>query len=105
MANENEKKDFITRRVEDFTTLVGLMTKDAKTTLMTISLIVNFWLGHKVIKRTEDFTQVIIEEVRRQSKPLIKEETSKQLTPYKDKIDTTINEVREVIKKTDKLYE
>ena len=77
--------------------IVKVMGQDSKTVILTGSVILNFWLGSKLIRTTEDLSETIIQEVRRQSKPLLEEATRVELAPYKDKLDTTINKVNKVL--------
>lgn len=94
MAQQQEKKDFISKRVDDFLKLVGAVSQDVKSALLTASIILNFWLGNRLIKTTENLSQTIIEEVRKQSLPIIREQAETQLKDTKDRIDTTLNQVK-----------
>lgn len=97
MAQENinsNNKDWLDRKVDGFLNIVKAMGQDSKTVILTGSVILNFWLGNRLIKQTEDLSKVIIEEVRKQSPSLIKEETQSQLKETKERIDTTLNQVK-----------
>ena len=91
------KKDAISRRVDDFLRIVNAVGKDARAVLLTASLILNFYLGNKLINQDREWTKYIMEEVRRQATPLIKKETTEQLYPYKERLDTTLTKVNSMI--------
>lgn len=97
MAQEQDKKDWLDRKIYGFLEIVKVMGEDSKTVILTGSVILNFWLSSKLIKTTEDLSETIIQEVRKQSKPLLEEVTRTELAPYKDKLDTTINKVNKVL--------
>lgn len=94
---DNNNKDFIDRKVAWFTVLFDLMSRDWKNFIMTLSIISNIYLGHLLIKTNKEMSQQIIEEVRRQAVPAIRTETSRQLEPIKSKIDTTVNQINNLI--------
>lgn len=94
---DNPKQDMIDRKISAFSLLFDLMSRDWKNFIMTLSIISNIYLGHSLIKTNKEMSQQIIEEVRRQAVPAIRNETSRQLEPIKSKIDTTVNQINNLI--------
>lgn len=92
MAQEinNNKKDWLDRRVSNFLDIVGAVGKDVRSVILTASLILNFVLFQKLF----DMNDKIVEEVRKQSLPIIREQAESQLKDTKDRIDTTLNQVK-----------
>lgn len=89
-TNNTNKKDWLDRRVSNFLDIVGAVGKDVRSVILTASLVLNFVLFQKVF----DMNDKIIEEVRRQSLPIIREQAETQLKDTKDRIDTTLNQVK-----------
>lgn len=93
------KRDFIDRKIEigvgGIEKLFFLALKDAKTFILVLSVAVNVYLGHKVIKTNEEMRQAVIEEVRRQVPQEVQRETTEQLKDVSEKVDTVFNQSRE----------
>lgn len=89
-TNNTNKKDWLDRRVSNFLDIVGAVGKDVRSVILTASLVLNFVLFQKVF----DMNDKIVEEVRRQSIPIIREQAETQLKDTKDRIDTTLNQVK-----------
>lgn len=90
-------KDFLSRRVDDLLRLIGAMKADAKSTILTVSLVANFWLGYKFINQNEILNGKITEEVRKQVPAAVKQETDDRLGGVVDTIKITTQDVREFI--------
>lgn len=88
--NTNNKKDWLDRRVSNFLDIVGAVGKDVRSVILTASLVLNFILFQKVF----DMSDRIVEEVRKQGLPIIREEAENQFKDTKDRIDTTLNQVK-----------
>ena len=88
--NNSNKKDWLDRRVSNFLDIVGAVGKDVRSVILTASLILNFVLFQKLF----DMNDKIVEEVRKQSLPIIREQAESQLKDTKDRIDTTLNQVK-----------
>lgn len=91
----DEKKDFIDRKVDGVVKIFGLADKNFMAFLLTVSILLNVWQLYDSRSTERNLNDRIIEEVRRQSAPIIRAEAEKQLTPYAHKIDTTIAEIKE----------
>lgn len=87
LTNSEGKKDMVDRKIDGFLNIVKMVITDTKAVLLTASVALNFYLGNQLIENTKDYSQIIIEEVRRQ--------TDIQLQPTKNKIDSTVTIIRE----------
>lgn len=87
LTNSEGKKDMVDRKIDGFLNIVKMVITDTKAVLLTASVALNFYLGNQIIENTKDYSQIIIEEVRRQ--------TDIQLQPTKNKIDSTVTIIRE----------
>lgn len=88
------KKDVVDRKIDGFLQIVKMVITDTKAVLLTGSVILNFYLGNQLIENTKDYSKIIIEEVRRQ--------TEIQLTPTKNKVDSTVTIIRESLEVPEK---
>ena len=88
------KKDVVDRKIDGFLQIVKMVITDTKAVLLTGSVILKFYLGNQLIENTKDYSKIIIEEVRRQ--------TEIQLTPTKNKVDSTVTIIRESLEVPEK---
>lgn len=92
-----ENKDFIDRKVVGIEKLFELVMRDVKSLVIVLSLGVNLYLGHKVIKTNEEMRKAVIDEVRRQVPSAVRTETNEQMMGINSKIDTVLVKSREAI--------
>ena len=76
---DNEKQDFIDRKISGVKTIFGLVERDFMALMLTLSLLLNIVQYYDVRRTERVLNDEIKEEVRRQAVPAIKNETSKQL--------------------------
>lgn len=90
-------RDFINKRVEDINSTTerwfGLAKQDWVIFMLVLSLIGNILLVVKIIGITEDYSNKIVEEVRRQ----VPKEVEQQITPIQQNVDTVTKRVLEAI--------
>lgn len=92
---ENNKQDWLDRKIQGFLNIVKAMGQDSKTVILTGSIILNFYLVNKLITTTEDLNKAIATEIRKQVPAEVRKETTEQLAPAKSKIDSTVTIIRE----------
>lgn len=99
MENNNklDNKDFIDRKIEGVRTIFGLAERDFMALILTLSLLLNIVQYYDVRRTERVLNDEIKEEIRRQAVPAIRNETSRQLEPIKSRIDTTVNQINNLI--------
>lgn len=97
-----ETKDFLDRKIEGSVggveRLFHLMIRDPISLIAVISILLNIYLGNKLIKTNEEMRNAVIEEVRRQVPMEVQRETTEQLNSVSEKVDTIYNQSREFYK-------
>ena len=94
---DNEKQDFLDRKIIGVKTIFGLAERDFMALMLTLSLLLNLVQYYDVRRTERVLNDEIKEEIRRQAVPAIKNETSKQLEPIKSKVDTTMEKINNLI--------
>lgn len=95
--NNIPNPDFIDRKLDGVVKIFGLAHRDFMALMLSISILLNVYLVYEIITTSEDLHKQIVEEVRRQSPSLIKQETEQKLNPYLEKLDTAISKVNETL--------
>lgn len=90
----SEKADFIDRKVDGLVKIFGLAYKDFVVLVGTLSIILNIYLVYRLLNTTDSLNSQIVEEVRRQSRPIIKEEVE----PIKSGVERATNQIDTLIK-------
>ena len=90
----SEKADFIDRKVDGLVKIFGLAYKDFVVLVATLSVILNIYLVYRLLNTTDSLNSQIVEEVRRQSRPIIKEEVE----PIKSGVERATNQIDTLIK-------
>jgi len=97
------KGDFLDRKIESFIDVIErvfkLALQDTRTLIIVLSISANIYLIDKVISTNEKMRDEVIKEVRRQVVPQVKRETSEQLGGISLKVDTILNNAKEVTEK------
>src|SRR5690625_6916124 len=97
------KFDLIDRKIESLIDVkervFKLALQDTRTLIIVLSISSNIYLIDKVISTNEKMRDEVIKEVRRQVVPQVKRETSEQLGGISLKVDTILNNAREVTEK------
>ena len=94
---DNEKHDFLDRKIQGVKTIFGLAERDFMALMLTLSLLLNLVQYYDVRRTERVLNDEIKEEIRRQAVPAIKNETSRQLEPIKSKVDTTMEKINNLI--------
>lgn len=85
-----KRTDFLDRKVDGLVKVFSLVERDWKNFILTISILSNVYLVHSLIKTHSEMSDRIIEEVRKQSPQVIKEE----LAPTKMALDTVVSTIK-----------
>lgn len=94
----SEKADFIDRKVDGIVKIFGLAYKDFVVLVATLSVILNIYLVYRLLDTTDNLSSQIVEEVRRQSRPIIKEEVE----PIKSGVERATSQIDTLINKINK---
>lgn len=97
--NENvENKDWLDRKLDrgmEFISMAfGMVQKNSRDFILTLSLIANVYLGHKIIDNQEVMNNKIVEEVRKQVPTEVKKEAKTQLQGVADTVKNISQDVR-----------
>ena len=94
-TTNNNKKDYIDRKIDGLRTIFGLAERDFMALMLTLSLLLNLVQYYDVRRTERELNDEIKEEIRRQAIPAIRRETSDQLRPIKTELDTVISRAKE----------
>ena len=94
-TTNNNKKDYIDRKIDGLRTIFGLAERDFMALMLTLSLLLNLAQYYDVRRTERELNEEIKEEIRRQAVPAIRRETSDQLRPIKTELDTVISRAKE----------
>ena len=94
-TTNNNKKDYLDRKIEGIRTIFGLAERDFMALMLTLSLVFNIIQYFDTRSTEKELHSQIVEEVRRQAVPAIRKETSDQLKPIKTELDTVISKAKE----------
>lgn len=106
MNTTDNKKDWLDRKIEGVTNALqvffGMVQKNARDFILTISIVANVYLGHKIIDNVERMNERIVEEVRKRVPEEVKKETKSQLGGIADTLKNTAQEVKDKLLNLDK---
>ena len=94
-TTNNNKKDYLDRKIDGIRTIFGLAERDFMALMLTLSLLLNLAQYYDVRRTERELNDEIKEEIRRQAVPAIRKETSDQLKPIKTELDTVISRAKE----------
>ena len=94
-TTNNNKKDYLDRKIDGIRTIFGLAERDFMALMLTLSLLLNLVQYYDVRRTERVLNDEIKEEIRRQAVPAIRRETSDQLKPIKTELDTVISRAKE----------
>lgn len=94
-TTNNNKKDYLDRKIDGLRTIFGLAERDFMALMLTLSLLLNLAQYYDVRRTERELNEEIKEEIRRQAVPAIRRETSDQLRPIKTELDTVISRAKE----------
>ena len=94
-TTNNNKKDYLDRKIDGIRTIFGLAERDFMALMLTLSLLLNLAQYYDVRRTERELNDEIKEEIRRQAVPAIRRETSDQLKPIKTELDTVISRAKE----------
>ena len=94
MTSTNQKgEDFIDRKINGLERIFGMAQRDFMALMLVLSIIGNIIQAYNTDKIQKEMTKIVIEEVRKQ----VPQETSKQLQPIKNSVDTTMKQIQQHI--------
>lgn len=93
MTTNQNGDDFVDRKIDGLVKIFGLAQRDFMALMLVLSLIGNIVLVYQLGEVRTEMTNMVIQEVRRQ----VPQETSKQLQPIKNSVDTTMKQIQEHI--------
>ena len=93
MKKKKKGDDFVDRKIDGLVKIFGLAQRDFMALMLVLSLIGNIILVYQLGEVRKEMTHMVIEEVRKQ----VPQETSKQLQPIKNSVDTTMKQIQQHI--------
>ena len=93
MTTNQKGDDFVDRKIDGLVKIFGLAQRDFMALMLVLSLIGNIILVYQLGEVRKEMTHMAIEEVRKQ----VPQETSKQLQPIKNSVDTTMKQIQQHI--------
>lgn len=106
ITSPKDNIDFIDRKIDravgGVESFFKLALQDTKTFVLVLSICANMYLVWKLIDTNEKMRDAVIEEVRRQVPKEVKKETTHQLEPVKNKVDTLYKESKDFFDKNKK---
>ena len=93
MTTNQKGDDFVDRKIDGLVKIFGLAQRDFMALMLVLSLIGNIILVYQLGEVRKEMTHMVIEEVRKQ----VPQETSKQLQPIKNSVDTTMKQIQQHI--------
>lgn len=103
---DKEKEDFIARRVNDVGKIFGMASKDFMALMLVLSLVANAYLLYLFVTLNLDFSDRIVEEVRKQNKNetipamerRVDEKVEEKVSPIKEGVEKATNKVDTILK-------
>lgn len=107
-------KDWLDRKIDGgiraLSLLFGMVTKDAKNTIITFLIAYSIFITYKYINQNDKFSERIVQEVEKRVDakvqaeviPEMKKETKKSFNDLKDTITSTTDEIKQIITNTRK---
>jgi len=96
-----ENKDWLDRKLDRGMELIkmafGMVQKNSRDFILTLSIIANVYLGHKIIDNQEVMNNKIVEEVRKQVPSEVEKKTKQKLDGIVDTIKSTTQDVRDLV--------